>query len=483
MTADISSPRERYGVGDTTVPPGYRLRPLSLSFVDAEVEQHFTAEHLTRALPTIRIFLFAAAALYAMFGILDYYILPETHRTMWLIRYGAVCPFLVGTMLLTYHSAFPRLAQITLAASSFVAGLGIIAMTALAEEPGNRLYYAGLIMVVIYASSLVRLRCINATLVSLLLFGLYQVAAIWINPIPPEYLLSNNFFLGMSVAVGIFSSYVQEQYIRKEFISTEMLKQEKARVVDLLTEAQAANKAKSDFLAVMSHELRTPLNAILGFSEIIKVRMFGPIGSEKYASYVEDIHSTARHLLTIITDVLDFSKAEVGKLSITEENVDLIDVLDQCFRIVRDKAAQSGLRLSLRDIPRNVVLKMDKTLIKQVFINLLGNALKFTPSGGEINASLAQDAEGGWAVHIADTGIGIAHDDIARVMEPFEQVENVMVRKHGGTGLGLPLSKKIMTLHGGDLQIVSTIGAGTTVIVRFPASRFVALDDKTAGAA
>jgi two-component system cell cycle sensor histidine kinase PleC len=161
----------------------------------------------------------------------------------------------------------------------------------------------------------------------------------------------------------------------------------------------------------------------------------------------------------------------------------MIDVLDQCFRIVRDKAAQSGLRLSLRDIPRHIVLRMDKTLIKQVFINLLGNALKFTPAGGEIIASLCHDADGSWSVHIADTGIGIAQDDIARVMEPFVQVENVLVRKHGGTGLGLPLSKKIMLLHGGDLQIVSTIGAGTTVIVHFPASRFITLDDKTAGAA
>jgi len=485
LTVDAPSLFRRVGLGvsDTTTPGDYALNTLSLSFADHDIERRFTAEHLNRALPTIRVFLLAACALYALFGILDHYILPETHGTMWLIRYAGVCPLLLLALALTYHPAFPRIAQIVLGTSSFIAGLGIIAMTAFAEEPGNRLYYAGLIMVVIYSASLIRLRCINSTMICLTLFGLYQVSAIWLNPIPPEYLLSNNFFLGMSVAVGVFSSYVQELYIRKEFISTEMLKQEKSRVIDLLTEAQAANKAKSDFLAIMSHELRTPLNAILGFSEIIKIRMFGPIGSEKYSSYVEDIHSTARHLLTIITDVLDFSKAEVGKLSIAEENVDIIDVLDQCFRIVRDKAAQSGLRMSLRDIPRHVVLKMDKTLIKQVFINLLSNALKFTPPGGEINASIVRKADGGWSVRIADTGIGIAEADIPRVMEPFVQVESVMVRKHGGTGLGLPLSKKIMLLHGGNLEIASTLGAGTTVIVDFPASRFVTLDDKAAGAA
>ncbi|HEU0071587.1 MAG TPA: HAMP domain-containing sensor histidine kinase [Alphaproteobacteria bacterium] len=483
MSGDFASRLGRYLGGEGTTVPGYSLNTLSLSFDDPDIERRFTAEHLHRALPTIRIFLLAANALYALFGILDHYILPETHGIMWLIRYAGVCPLLLLSLALTYHPSFPRFAQLVLGTSSFVAGLGIIAMTAFAEEPGNRLYYAGLIMVVIYSASLIRLRCVNSTMICLLLFGLYQVSAIWLNPIPPEYLLSNNFFLGMSVAVGVFSSYVQELYIRKEFISTEMLKQEKSRVLDLLTEAQAANKAKSDFLAVMSHELRTPLNAILGFSEIIKVRMFGPIGSEKYSSYVEDIHSTARHLLTIITDVLDFSKAEVGKLSIAEENIDIIDVLDQCFRIVRDKAAQSGLRLSLRDIPRNVVLKADKTLVKQVFINLLSNALKFTPPGGEITASIVQTLDGGWSVRISDTGIGIAEADIPRVMEPFVQVESVMVRKHGGTGLGLPLSKKIMLLHGGNLQIISTLGAGTTVVVDFPVGRVIAIDDKKAGAA
>ena len=483
MSGDFASRSGRYLGGEGTTVPGYSLNTLSLSFNDPDIERRFTAEHLHRALPTIRVFLLAANALYALFGILDHYILPETHGIMWAIRYAGVCPLLLLSFALTYHRSFPRIAQLVLGTSSFIAGLGIIAMTAFAEEPGNRLYYAGLIMVVIYSASLIRLRCVNSTMICLALFGLYQISAIWLNPIPPEYLLSNNFFLGMSVAVGVFSSYVQELYIRKEFISTEMLKQEKSRVLDLLTEAQAANKAKSDFLAVMSHELRTPLNAILGFSEIIKVRMFGPIGSEKNSSYVEDIHSTARHLLTIITDVLDFSKAEVGKLSLSEENVDIIDVLDQCFRIVRDKAAQSGLRLSLRDIPRNVVLKVDKTLVKQVFINLLSNALKFTPPGGEITAAIQRDGNDGWSVRIADTGIGIAEADIPRVMEPFVQVESVMVRKHGGTGLGLPLSKKIMLLHGGNLQIISTLGAGTTVIVDFPASRVVAIDDKKAGAA
>jgi two-component system cell cycle sensor histidine kinase PleC len=452
------------------IPPNYRIRLFSLRFEDDCVEQRFIPAHLVRALPIIRIFLLAAAALYATFGILDMYAIPQTLEEAWLIRYAGVCPFLFSVIALTYTPFFLRWSQPLLGAAVFVSGFGIILMTAIAEAPGNAHYYAGLIMVVIYGSSLIRLRCINAAIIALVLFSMYQVVAFWINPIPADLILSNNFFLGMSVAVGIFSSYVQELYVRLDFISTEMLKAEKERTSELLTEAMAASKAKSDFLAIMSHELRTPLNAILGFSEIMQLRMFGPMGSDRYATYVDDIHYTAKHLLNIITDVLDFSKAEVGRLTIKEEDVDLSHTLEQCLRLLREKAAEVGLRMSLEPPRERLLLRIDATLIKQVFINLIGNAIKFTQSGGEVRAFIMQEADGSCCVKITDTGIGIAEDDIEKVLEPFFQVENVFVRKRGGTGLGLPLSKKIMLLHGGTLTIKSALGVGTTVTITFPAS-------------
>jgi signal transduction histidine kinase len=468
-------------VSDET--PNYRIRPLSLCFEDISVEQRFIPAHLVRALPIIRIFMIAAAGLYSVFGILDIYAIPQTVKAAWLIRYGGVCPFLLAVLGLTYTRFFVRWSQPLLAAAVFISGFGIILMTALAEAPGNAYYYAGLIMVVIYGSSLIRLRCINAAIIALTLFAMYQVVAFWVNPIPGDLILSNNFFLGMSVAVGIFSSYVHELYVRLDFINTEMLKQEKEKTSQLLTEATAASKAKSDFLAVMSHELRTPLNAILGFSEIMQLRMFGAIGSDRYAAYVDDIHFTAKHLLNIITDVLDFSKAEVGRLTVKEEEVDVTQALEQCLRLLRERAAEVGLRMSLETAGSPVLLRADVTLIKQLFINLVGNAIKFTQPGGEIRARIEQTPEGDCLVKIVDTGIGIAETDIERVFEPFYQVETVLVRKRGGTGLGLPLSRKIMQLHGGTLTLESNLGVGTTITLTFPASRVICQEVQQAGVA
>jgi signal transduction histidine kinase len=470
------------GVSDEEV-PNYRIRPLSLCFEDIRVEQRFNPTHLIRALPTIRLFFLVGALLYAVFGILDIYAVPTSVTQVWTIRFGVIIPFLLSVVALSYTQFFRRWAQPVLAASLFVSGFSIILMTAVSEPPGNAEYYAGLIIVVIYGSSLISLRFINAAIVALVLFAIYQIVSVWINPLPPLTLLSNDFFLGLSVAVGIFSSYVQELQARKDFISTEMLQHEKEKTNALLTEATAASKAKSDFLAVMSHELRTPLNAILGFSEIMQLRMFGPIGSDRYAAYVDDIHFTAKHLLNIITDVLDFSKAEVGRLTVKEEEVDVTQVLEQCLRLLRERAAEFGLRMSLETTGPQVLLRADVTLIKQLFINLVGNAIKFTQPGGEIRARIEHGPDGGCLVKLTDTGIGIAETDIERVFEPFYQVETVLVRKRGGTGLGLPLSRKIMQLHGGSLTLESNLGVGTTVTLAFPASRVMSQDVVRAGVA
>lgn len=474
----IQSTADPIGAEENTT--NYRIRPLILRFEDETVEKRFIPSHLIRALPTIRIFFLAGAMFYAIFSILDYYVVPNHLKEVWLIRFGLIIPFLGFVVALTFTSLFIRWAQILLAASLFISGSGIILMTAVTDPPGNAEYYAGLVIVVIYGASLVRLRCINAAIVAIILFGIYEFVAIVVNPIPTGTLISNSFFLGLSVAVGIFSSYVQELQVRQDFISTEMLQFEKAKAGELLTQAMAASKAKSDFLAVMSHELRTPLNAILGFSEIMQMRMFGEIGSDRYAAYIDDIHYTAKHLLSIITDVLDFSKAEVGRLTVKEEQVDLTQTLDQCLRLLRENAAETGLRMSVEADRPQILLRADLTLIKQVFINILSNAIKFTPTGGEIRTNIIQEDDGSWSVKITDTGIGIAEQNIERVFEPFYQVESVLARQHGGTGLGLPLSRKIMQLHGGSLTITSALGAGTTVTVNFPKSRIVAQESSRA---
>jgi two-component system, cell cycle sensor histidine kinase PleC len=470
--------------GDPTRSLQFAINPLTLGFENDRTERQFRMADLSRGLPTIRVFVAAAMVLYGAFGILDCYVIPEVKVAAWFIRYVVVCPLLLSVVCLTYSPRFARVAQVALSVCVLASGAGILVMIALAASGGSALYYAGLIMVVIYGSSLIRLRWITAAALSLLLVALYELIALYVNPIPARLLLSNNFFLCMSVAVGVFSGYVQEFQARRDFISTELLWREKARSDRLLEEAEAASRSKSNFLAMMSHELRTPLNAILGFSEIMQRRMFGPIGSDRYASYVEDIHHTAQHLLSVITDILDLSKAEVGKLTLNEQEIDLVALLDQCFRLLRDRAAENGLRLSLEAADdRRPVMRLDPTLVKQVVINILGNAIKFTPAGGSVSGRLVLDHDGSWLVSFTDTGIGIAEADLPRIVEPFVQVESAFVQKHGGAGLGLPLVKKIAELHGGSIAIKSRLGAGTTVVMRIPADRLVRMADRAVGAA
>lgn len=458
----------------TQIPtPGHEIRPFLLRFFGADVEHRFQVDHLVQSLPTIRTFLIAGAFLYAAFGVLDGILLSETRDTVWLIRYALVMPVLIGILILSYSNLFIRFAQICLSSVMFTAGLGVVLMTAVAEPPANGLYYAGLIMVVIYCASLIRLRWTNASLNALFLFALYQPVALWINPIPTETHISNDFFLGMCVAVGIFSSYVQELYIRREFRNAEMLRLEKEKSIELMQEAQAADRAKSEFLGVMSHELRTPLNAVIGFTEIMQKKMFGPLGSEQYIEYVNDINEAGNHLLGIISDVLEFSRAEVGKLTLQEETFRLDDILEQSCRMLRQKAAEHRLRLSLEIAPDPPELRADQRLLRQTFINLIGNAIKFTPPGGAITVSAQPQDDGSYAVTVADTGIGIAEEDLEKVLEPFAQVETAYHRQHGGTGLGLPLSKKIIEAHGGELTLQSTVGAGTSVTVILPAERIL----------
>jgi signal transduction histidine kinase len=231
-----------------------------------------------------------------------------------------------------------------------------------------------------------------------------------------------------------------------------------------------ANHAKLEFLAKVSHELRTPLNAIIGFSELIMRNVLGPLGNEKYRSYIEDIHMSGRHLLDVINDILDFAKAEAGKLLLQESEVDVSEVVVSLKRLIGPRARDAGIELNDRlpaDLPR---LWCDERKLKQMLLNLLTNAVKFTPAGGHIDISANAGAEG-FVCTVADTGIGIGDADLDRVLEPFVQAETTLGRRQEGTGLGLPLVKAMIEVHGGRLELKSELNKGTTVRLVFPPAR------------
>jgi signal transduction histidine kinase len=236
--------------------------------------------------------------------------------------------------------------------------------------------------------------------------------------------------------------------------------------------AETANRTKSAFLANMSHELRTPLNAIIGYSEVIKIAMFGPI-SERYRGAGSDIFDSGTHLLNLINEILDLSKLEAGQFELHEENVDLAAIIDACLNLIEPQAEKARIQLSKALDPYLPLIRADDRRIRQILINLLSNAVKFTPEDGAVHVSVSL-GNGRVTIAVSDTGIGMAANQIPKALEAFRQIDSRISRKHEGTGLGLPLAKHLAELHGGELIIESKVNFGTTVKVVLPAERCVA---------
>jgi signal transduction histidine kinase len=262
-----------------------------------------------------------------------------------------------------------------------------------------------------------------------------------------------------------------------------MLRSQSAELVKRREEADKANQAKSQFLANMSHELRTPLNAIIGFSDLMRNAVFGPIGSPKYIDYARDIHRSGEHLLDLINEVLDMSKIEAGRYDLQFEDVNLARVTSECASFVSVPAEQGKISLTVAVGSDLFWVRADERALKQILLNLLSNAVKFTPRGGRVSVTAAPASDRMIAISVADTGIGIAEEDLGRVFEPFQQAEGSMARTYGGTGLGLAITKRLVELNGGSLTIESRVGVGTTVTILLPATSTGAMQEFAANEA
>ena len=242
-----------------------------------------------------------------------------------------------------------------------------------------------------------------------------------------------------------------------------------AALLRLLDASELASQAKSRFLAAMSHELRAPLTGILGFSEILKSEMLGPIGNRRYAEYAGHIHESGEHMLALINDILDIAKIEAGKMEVEPEWLEVLALFEHLEGQTAMRAAQKGLALTFEASPA-LRLRADVRAVKQMLINLLSNAIKFTPGGGSIAVTGTLEADGAVALSVSDTGVGISHEAITRLTRPFEQVDNRFDVARKGSGLGLSLVKGLMELHGGRMNIESKVGRGSTFTLCFPPS-------------
>jgi PAS domain S-box-containing protein len=241
-------------------------------------------------------------------------------------------------------------------------------------------------------------------------------------------------------------------------------------LIEARNRAQEANVAKSMFLANMSHELRTPLNAIIGFSQVIRDRMF-EASPAKTAEYAGDIHDSAILLLELISDILDMSKLEANKAVVQPADIDVAGLISGCIKLVRQRAQEVGIKI-IQSIDADLpLLHADERMVKQVLLNLLSNAIKFTPSTGTVLVAAGRTPDGGMQISVADTGIGIPEGELLNLFRPFHQAQSPRVQKPQGTGLGLAISKRLIELHDGEVAIASVEGRGTTVTVTLPKSR------------
>jgi signal transduction histidine kinase len=306
---------------------------------------------------------------------------------------------------------------------------------------------------------------------------IYTVAIL--NGLPPsalrhlvmgEQLHYSQVFLGFLIVVllPVAAAVTEGRELRESYAAiNRALRDSEKRSRELAKREHDASKAKSEFLANMSHELRTPLNAILGFTEVLKGELYGPLGHPKYREYAEDVYQSGAHLLDLINDVLDLSKIDAGKMELRETSFAVAELVAESVVLVREKARNHvELRVA---VPGDICVIADRRILKQILLNLLTNAIKFTPPGGQV--SVCAEYQDGLALSVTDTGIGMSEAEIAKAFSQYGQIDSRIASTHQGTGLGLPIAKALAELHGGNLVVSSGKGAGTCMTLRLPPER------------
>ena len=441
---------------------------LSLRFADRALEASFAEEQARKAVRLFRMAAVLGVAITALWVAFDY-LLPMTSRLGVPFRVAmlfGMLPIYVLAYAHSYTRDFLRHQQ-----GKAVVGLCLVsvALTGLASGMSREMF-AGLLSIVTLHTlaiyTVARLRFPAACVGGWLTLAIFVGYLGSVLERPGEALFRIGALLVVTNIVGMFACYQMDLYVRREWVALRLREQaelEARRARDL---AEAATRVKSEFLASMSHELRTPLNAIIGFSEVLGERLFGEM-NEKQEEYIHDIHESGRHLLSLINDILDLSKIEAGRMELDVSVFHLPSAIDNAVTLVRERAERHGVRLRCDIDPALGEFTGDERKLKQIMLNLLSNAVKFTPEGGQISVT-ARARSPLVEVAVADTGAGIAPDDLPRVFDEFRQVGTDSTRKAEGTGLGLTLTKRFVELHGGTMGVRSEPGKGSTFSFTLP---------------
>jgi signal transduction histidine kinase len=286
----------------------------------------------------------------------------------------------------------------------------------------------------------------------------------WMNGVPVDK-ASEVTLLAISVLTAMGVGLLARSFTTKIVMAEELAEAKR--------EVERASAAKTDFLANISHELRTPLNAVIGFSQVMRNEMLGPLGSARYREYAAGIEESGQHLLQLIDEIMDVSQIESGKAELREERISPPEIVESVARLIRPKADTGRVLMFIEPMNDCPDIVVDPRRLKQILLNLLSNAVKYTPAGGRVELRARVDAEGGFVFEVSDTGIGIRVEDIDRVLRPLERGDSSYTRSHDGPGLGLPIARGLTELHGGHLHLDSYPSQGTRVEVRLPASRVV----------
>ena len=392
---------------------------------------------------------------------------------------GAIAGIGIGSMHFTGMAAMHAAASVSYdrvyVLASIVTGIVLAALAVRAIARGEtlreRLYAVGLYVAAIVGLHFTAMAAVEMTHDPHAMVSTHVMAPEWLAVAIGivSVLMIALALLGSTMDQRLADSSAREATQLREHVGK--LEHMTASLRAALRAASAGNKAKSEFLATMSHELRTPLNAVIGFSEMLEAETFGPLGHPKNGEYVRLIASSGRHLLALINDLLDLTKMDSDRLELSEEVFSVTGIIDGCVQMVEASALTAKIAISVATQPHLPQLHADLSRVRQVLLNLLSNSLKFTPAGGQV--SLTASVQGGELVlEVSDTGIGIAPENIPIALARFGQVDSSLARRFEGTGLGLPISKRLMELHGGRLDLESKgLGRGTTVRLIFPAER------------